>query len=70
MNRRYVLAPQALRDLVDIWDYVRNQSSRHTASRVESVIRGKFPYLADLAGAGHLRRDLACAEVCFFPVYS
>ena len=47
MKRRYILAPQAARDLVEIWSRLEKESSRDTADRVESVIRGKFAYLAD-----------------------
>ena len=39
MKRRYVLAPQAARDLVQIWRYIKKESSQETADRVESVIR-------------------------------
>jgi plasmid stabilization system protein ParE len=70
VKRRYVLAPQAARDLVEIWRYVKQESSRETADRVESVIRGKFVYLAEFPGGGHWRRDLTEAPVRFFSVYS
>ena len=70
MKRRFVLAPQAARDLVDIWRYIRKESSEETADRVESVIREKFVYLADFPGGGHSRGDLTDAAVRFFSVYS
>lgn len=70
MKRRYVLAPQAARDLVDIWRYLRGESSEETADRVESVIREKFIYLAAFPGGGHIRSDLTKAPVRFFSVYS
>jgi antitoxin ParD1/3/4/toxin ParE1/3/4 len=70
MKRRYTLAPEAARDLVEIWRYVKKESDRETADRVESVIRSKFAYLAEFPGAGHWRRDLTSAEVRFFSVYS
>jgi toxin ParE1/3/4 len=70
MKRRYVLAPQAARDLVDIWRYIRQESSAEMADRVESVIRSKFAYLADFPNTGHWRRDLTEAAVRFFSVYS
>jgi len=70
MNRRYVLAPQAARDLVQIWRYVKREVSREAADRVESVIRAKFVYLAGFPDAGHSRHDLTSADVRFFSVYS
>jgi plasmid stabilization system protein ParE len=70
MKRRYILAPQAARDLVHIWRYIRDESTQQTADRVESVIRSKFIYLADFPNGGHWRRDLTAAHVRFFSVYS
>jgi plasmid stabilization system protein ParE len=70
MKRRYVLAPEAARDLVQIWRYVKRESGKEAADRVESVIRTKFVYLADFPGAGHWRHDLTSADVRFFSVYS
>jgi plasmid stabilization system protein ParE len=70
MKRRYVLAPQAARDLAQIWCYIRKESSQETADRVESVIRSKFAYLAEFPHGGHWRRDLTDAEVRFLSVYS
>ena len=46
MSRRYVLAPEAALDLVQIWRYVKKNASLETADRVESVIREKIVYLA------------------------
>ena len=37
---------------------------------MESVIRGKFAYLADFSQGGHWRPDLTAAEVRFLAVYS
>ena len=70
MKRRYILAPQAARDLVAIWRYLKRESNRETADRVESFIRSKVVLLADAPGIGHWRRDLTSANVRFFPVYS
>jgi hypothetical protein len=52
MRGRYVLAPEAAFDLVEIWRYVRRQSSIQIADRVESVIRGKIVFLAGNPGVG------------------
>ncbi len=69
-SRRYVLAPEAALDLVQIWRYLKAQSSVEIAERVESVIRDKIIFLAANPGAGHWRKDLTDEVVKFFPVYS
>jgi hypothetical protein len=51
MTRRYVLAPEAALDLVQIWRYIKKQSSVEIADRVESV--------AMLWYVGELRRGRA-----------
>jgi plasmid stabilization system protein ParE len=70
MRVRYVLAPQAALDLVEIWRYIKGQSSVTAADRVESVIRERMVFLAGTPGAGHRRKDLTDQDVKFFPVYS
>ena len=70
MSRRYVLAPEAASDLVQIWRYVKKQSSIAVADRVESVIREKIVFLAGSPGAGHWRKNLTDEAVRFFPIYS
>ena len=70
MRPRYILAPQAARDLVQIWRYIKNESSEETADRVEFIMRDRFAYLAQFPGGGHWRRDLTDADVRFFSVFS
>ena len=70
MKARYVLAPEAALDLVQIWLYIKNNASLETANRVESVIREKIAYLARRPGAGHWRKDLTDESVKIFPIYS
>jgi toxin ParE1/3/4 len=70
MNRRYVLAPEAALDLVQIWRYIKKQSSVETADHVESVIRERLIFLAANPGAGHWRKNLTEEAVKFFPIYS
>jgi plasmid stabilization system protein ParE len=53
MKRRYVLAPEAAADLVQIWRYIKNNANLQMADRVESVIREKIVFLAGRPGAGH-----------------
>jgi toxin ParE1/3/4 len=67
---RYILAPEAARDLVQIWHYIKEQSSVEMADRVESAIRERIVLLAGAPGAGHWRRDLTDEAVKFFPIYS
>jgi plasmid stabilization system protein ParE len=42
MRRRYVLAPEAALDLVQIWSYIKKESSAKIADRVESTIRDQM----------------------------
>jgi plasmid stabilization system protein ParE len=70
VKARYLLAPEAALDLVQIWRYIKIRSSVETANRVESVIREKIVFLAGRPGAGHWRKSLTNEAVRFFPVYS
>jgi antitoxin ParD1/3/4/toxin ParE1/3/4 len=70
MTVRYVLAPEAALDLVQIWRYIKKQTSVEIADRIESVIREKIVFLAGSPGAGHWRKNLTDERVKFFPVYS
>ncbi len=70
MSSRYVLAPEAAGDLVEIWRYIKRNAGLEMAERVESVIRAKIVGLATRPDAGHWRRDLTDEPVRFFPVYS
>ncbi len=70
MKERYVLAPEAVADLVEIWRYIMKQSSIEMANHVESVIRDRIAFLASHPGAGHWRKNLTDRAVKFLPVYS
>ena len=70
MTSRYLLAPQAAEDLVEIWTYIKEQTSLEIADRVESAIRDKFLFLAANPGVGHTRENLTADRVKFFPVYA
>ncbi len=50
MKRRYILAPEAALDLVDIWRYIRKKASVDMAERVETTIREKIVLLAKSPG--------------------
>lgn len=70
MKSRYLLAPEAAADLVEIWQYVKEQASSAMADRIESAIRERMVFLARTPGAGHRRKDLTEEDVKFFPIYS
>ena len=44
MKRRYILAPEAVRDLAAIWRYLKRESSREVADRIEFAIRDKIGF--------------------------
>jgi len=67
MSGRYLLAPEAATDLVQIWRYIKKQSSVAMADRVESVILDRIRFLAENPGAGHWRRNLTELPVKFSP---
>ena len=70
MLTRYVLAPQAAVDLVEIWLYLNENANAAIADRVEATILDRIAFLAGTPGAGHVRKDLTAENVKFFPVYS
>jgi plasmid stabilization system protein ParE len=70
MNARYVLAPEAALDLVQIWQYIKDRANVQMADHVECVIREKIVFLAGTSGGGHSRKDLTDEPVRFFSVYS
>jgi hypothetical protein len=49
VRRRYILAPEAALDLVQIWRYIKNNASIDMADQVESAIREKIVHLAEEA---------------------
>ena len=67
---KFVLSPQAARDIAEIWQYIADNSSDDIADRVESVIYEKLELLAGRPGLGHVRKDLNDENVRFFPVYA
>jgi plasmid stabilization system protein ParE len=70
MSGQYLLAPEAATDLVQIWRYIKKQSSIDMADRIESVILERIRFLSENPDAGHWRRNLTNQSVKFFPVYS
>src|SRR6266705_120380 len=70
MSVRFVLPPQAALDLLEIWQYIKEQSSVTIADRIESAVRERMAFLAGTPGAGHSRNDLTEEDLKFFSVYS
>jgi len=68
--RRYILAPEAALDLVEIWRYLAKKANVEIAERVERAIRDKIVFLVSMLGTGHWRRDFTDEPVRFFAVYS
>jgi plasmid stabilization system protein ParE len=66
---RYIVSPDAVEDLFDIWRYIA-EDSIEAANRVESELFGTFEALAKTPGQGHKRTDLTSDAVLFFPIYS
>jgi plasmid stabilization system protein ParE len=58
---RFVLTPQARADLVDIWNYI-TEDSLESADRVLERLHAAFTRLAEMPGMGHHREDLADAR--------
>ena len=69
MKELYALSSYALRDLFEIWDYIRKDDPE-AADRVEAELLGKCESLARMPGQGHRRPDYTVAPILFFPVYS
>lgn len=70
MAARYVLAPEAISDLFEIWTYLRDLASVATADHVVTVVRDRISFLASNPGIGHTRKDLTSEDVKFWTVYS
>ena len=66
---RFVLTPQARADLVDIWNYIA-EDSLESADRVLEGLYAAFTRLAEMPGMGYHREDLADARHRFWTVYS
>ena len=66
---RFVLTPQARADLLEIWNYIAEDSPEN-ADRVLERLYAAFTRLAETPGMGHHREDLADARHRFWTVYS
>ncbi len=68
--RRYILAPEAALDLVEIWRYLKNGANAEIAERVERAIRDKIVFLDSTPEPDTGGGDLTNESVKFFAVYS
>ena len=70
MNRApFVLTPQARADLLEIWNYIA-EDSIESADRVLARLYDAFTRLVQTPGLGHHREDLADPRHRFWTVFS
>jgi|SRR5579863_1374609 len=65
----YVISPDALNDLQDIWDFIAADNVR-AADKLQDEFFEAFDELARRPGVGHTRHDLTKREVRFWPLGS
>lgn len=63
----YVLSPDVLQDLQDIWDFIAADNAP-AADKLEDEFFEAFEILAKRPGMGHTRSDLTEQAVRFWPV--
>ena len=66
---RYVLAPEALDDLQNIWEFIAADNP-DAASRLQEEFFDAFEALATRPGKGHTREDLTDQPVRFLALRS
>ena len=69
MKGRFVLTPEARADLIEIWNYIA-EDSPDRADQVLARLYDSFTRLAQSPGIGHDRVDLADSRHRFWTVYS
>jgi plasmid stabilization system protein ParE len=65
----YVLSPEALQDLQDLWDFIAADNVT-VADKLENELFEVFGRLAQRPRMGHTRSDLTERDVRFWPVGS
>lgn len=65
----YVLSPDALQDLQDIWDFIA-RGNENAADHLEDEFFNAFEKLAQHPGMGHIRADVTDRDVRFWPTGS
>ena len=63
----YILGPEALQDLHDLWDYIAGENL-DAADRVIDTLFAAFERLAVMPGLGHTREDLTDQPLRFWTV--
>jgi plasmid stabilization system protein ParE len=66
----YIVAPQADRDIFEIWHYLAVHAGIDVAERIENELYAAFESLAAQPELGHRRADLTSGDVLFFKLYS
>jgi plasmid stabilization system protein ParE len=66
----FILAPEAVEDVFEIWQYLHRREGLELANRVENELYDDFARLADMPGQGHARSDLTSHAVLFFALYA
>jgi plasmid stabilization system protein ParE len=68
-RRQFVLTPEARADLIEIWNYIAEDSIDH-ADQVLARLYDAFTRLGQTPGIGHHREDLADTRHRFWTVHS
>jgi plasmid stabilization system protein ParE len=63
----YTLAPEALQDLQELWDYIATENL-DAADRMIDTLFAAFERLAAMPGLGHRREDLTDRPLRFWTV--
>ena len=63
----YILAPEALQDLQELWDYIATENL-DAADRMIDTLFAAFERLAAMPGLGHRRKDLTDRPLRFWTV--
>jgi plasmid stabilization system protein ParE len=63
----YILAPEALQDLQELWDYIATENL-DAAGRMIDTLFAAFERLAAMPGLGHRREDLTGRPLRFWTV--
>ena len=63
----YILAPEALQDLQELWDYIATENL-DAADRIIDTLFAAFERLAAMPGLGHRREDLTDRPLRFWTV--